>query len=519
MNFLVINSAPGHARALVEMLITDGDAGTIDVFCHTGSANYAGVEARYHDVHAATFGEFPADELTAFPAIDARLLDRLLDCESAYLVMQDKNEKYAKYLSSREAGRYWRSDAPNLSYPFHARKLAYLRCVRHAYGLLTTRKIGCVVISVIPNHGYDLVYYYVAKLLGIPTFTFDYLPFIGRILPRSTLFDPEPAVNAAYDRISRMGSVPELPGPVKEFLDFHLDASRDPVPVYMNPAKIDQWEYVTLKPNWRDRLAVVRAVFSIAARLAVRRSLSAVWPLALPVILKLKKEYERAHLREAYVSLERASDKSVPYIYFPLHYQPEISTSPHGGHYVEPTLIALLLSECMPKGWMLYVKEHPFQRSLGRLSEQYRQMVDAGNVRLVPIEESTYALMQNARAVATVTGTPGMEALVRGRPVLAFGQTFYSLTPGCYRVRDRADLVNALTAINAGAPTATHDQIASMLLANWETGIHGAITGAFAQHESAAQAGVSQDETFRSIGRYVLEALKRGPVESVGGSE
>lgn len=48
------------------------------------------------------------------------------------------------------------------------------------------------------------------------------------------------------------------------------------------------------------------------------------------------------------------------------------------------------------------------------------------NVTLVPPHTSTHALIAEARAVAVISSTAGLEALMHGKPVLTMGRPFYS---------------------------------------------------------------------------------------------
>ena len=54
-------------------------------------------------------------------------------------------------------------------------------------------------------------------------------------------------------------------------------------------------------------------------------------------------------------------------------------------------------------------------------------------VRYLPIEVPTLELIAKSRAVATVTGTAGWEALQMGKPVLCFGFAWYRAFPGVYQ--------------------------------------------------------------------------------------
>jgi hypothetical protein len=104
------------------------------------------------------------------------------------------------------------------------------------------------------------------------------------------------------------------------------------------------------------------------------------------------------NLRGEYARVVREADWSVPFVYYPLHYQPESTTSPLGGVYHQQILLIETLAAAIPDGWEVYVKEHPLQW-MYRMRERYSSVRYPGyyeriarikNVRLVPFETNTF---------------------------------------------------------------------------------------------------------------------------------
>jgi capsule polysaccharide export protein KpsC/LpsZ len=56
-------------------------------------------------------------------------------------------------------------------------------------------------------------------------------------------------------------------------------------------------------------------------------------------------------------------------------------------------------------------------------------------------------LIDNAVAVATVTGTAGWEAINRGTPAITFGSAWYRDAPGVYRIDTYSDLKESMESI------------------------------------------------------------------------
>jgi capsular polysaccharide biosynthesis protein len=164
---------------------------------------------------------------------------------------------------------------------------------------------------------------------------------------------------------------------------------------------------------------------------------------------------KRALLRD-YHDRCKDPDFSAPYVFLALHYQPEQTTSPTGGVFVDQQIAVDMLARLAPPGWRVYVKEHPFQffpTSIGERSRQvdfYDDLLSYPNVTLVPWSVSPFDLIDGARAVATVTGTTGIEAVMRGKPVLVFGHAWYAGCEGAFYTPDSATCREVLARIADG---------------------------------------------------------------------
>jgi hypothetical protein len=151
----------------------------------------------------------------------------------------------------------------------------------------------------------------------------------------------------------------------------------------------------------------------------------------------LKRNHRK--LDQHYGDLSASPDLTKRYIYIALHYQPELTSSPLAGIYVDQILIAELLAACTPPDVLLYVKEHPKQGALSRDVSFYERLASIPSVRIVPKSFDSFDLITNSCAVATATGTVGWEALFREKPVLMFGSFFYQYADGVCRIETEED--------------------------------------------------------------------------------
>ncbi|MCH2132772.1 MAG: hypothetical protein MK116_03380 [Phycisphaerales bacterium] len=139
------------------------------------------------------------------------------------------------------------------------------------------------------------------------------------------------------------------------------------------------------------------------------------------------------------------------YVYFPLHYSPEISTLVYGYRHEEQLNLIRAIAAYLPTGYRLVVKEHTAM--LGRRPYSFYKALDRlYNVEIVSPSVSTFDLTMSARAVATITGTAGFEAYAMGSRVIACGEVFYRQFPGVLGLEIDADMGSRLAEFLAQPP-------------------------------------------------------------------
>lgn len=185
---------------------------------------------------------------------------------------------------------------------------------------------------------------------------------------------------------------------------------------------------------------------------------------------------------EHYVKLSKAMTPNVPYIYLALHYQPELTTMPKGGHFQDQFLAAAMLAKALPPGWKLYIKENPRQfwgrypaldlaAHKFRTKEMYDELAKLPNTQLVPIESSNYSMIRNAEICATIGGTTRLEAMLMGKPAVTFGHNEVDINYGTVRIESAEDAAEAIKTLTQCDPEQIKKAGVQLLL-----GIHDAST-------------------------------------------
>jgi hypothetical protein len=174
------------------------------------------------------------------------------------------------------------------------------------------------------------------------------------------------------------------------------------------------------------------------------------------ILSRFKGKKKKDYLKYYYNKRTQPPDYKSSYIYFPLHYQPERTTSPEGDIFANQLILVDLLSKCIPKGWEIYVKENQTQFNPFRVGERsrtvifYDDIVSIPNVRLINLSTSSFELIDHSQAIVTITGTAGWESLLRGKPVLVFGHAWYRDCHGVFYTPSVETCLEAIQKIENG---------------------------------------------------------------------
>ena len=133
-------------------------------------------------------------------------------------------------------------------------------------------------------------------------------------------------------------------------------------------------------------------------------------------------------------------DWAQPFVYFSLHYEPEMIVSSVPGIYSNQINAIEALNSILPEGWLVMVKENPKQEYMFRDAVFFRRLNSIAHVKVLPDDTSTTDAIANARIVASLSGTSCYEAIQAGKPGIYFGNPWYKGLPGAVCFSDDLDL-------------------------------------------------------------------------------
>ncbi|OHA20394.1 MAG: hypothetical protein A2849_01290 [Candidatus Taylorbacteria bacterium RIFCSPHIGHO2_01_FULL_51_15] len=426
--------------------------------------------AVFHDVRDALNG-IPASgvDTSNFVKVDSNLLKRLLWAESFIMGMITKHHSDF-------------TEAQKLEF--------YHELLNYWKGMFDVLKPEAIIFPMTPHTAPDFIIYALARLHGIKTLMFyatevsDRLLFMEDFTAGSALFE-----RTAKEYQGKSFALSDIPPDLHAYYRARAGGN------YVTPLSLRLY-----KKDFKGKNFLLKKGRVLIESL---RDLS-LFPKAIRYISRqlgsnLKKEYER-------VSVE--PDLTAKFVYLPLQYQPEATTNPLGGIFMDQIRMVKTVSEALPKDWFIYVKEHPSQWgrqttkfNFFRCKGYYDTLAKFPNVKIVPMNTKTEALSGGCQAVVTNTGTAGWEAALRLKPTITFGYPWYMFCPSVFRVSDVASAKQALTNISRGFKP-TEQALINFLAALGHSSIHG-----YLEAHTKQLSKITKEEATRNISEVLREAL------------
>lgn len=327
------------------------------------------------------------------------------------------------------------------SISYAARKRWYIRHVQFWNDYLTRNKINLYLSAWIPHELPDILLYRLCRLRGIPTLYFHTSLVRDISFAEHAWEDPAPRLRDRYQELlqqyarSSRSSEISLGALFEERYRSLIteQGQRPAVEGVCRPTEFDDIKELFRNSPW---LFLRRGI----AHFTFGGILRALGTLHRRGVIRARNVFYNTHAIEP--------DLHCPFVYFPLHFQPEASTTPMAGCFTDQFLIAQMLNACLPDGVLIYIKEHPRESAwVKRCAQDYQDFLSLSKVRLIARHVDTFTLRERCRAVATCTGSAGFEALFRCKPVLLFGNRFYQYVRGVFRIRTVDDCRHAVHAI------------------------------------------------------------------------
>lgn len=345
--------------------------------------------------------------------LDSHLISEMYECESIVLKMMDRVTP-TKWLN------------------YDDRKNMYLKHLRFWNDFIVKNNLSCFLSTNIPHEIFDYVAMSLCKYYKIPTiFSYQHnLIDVFFMLNDLTKFVPK--IEQDYRKL-QADSDNKMDKKLSPKFEQHYQ-NKLQAPFYMKDAA-------------KQVSALTRLTTSVPGAMLKYSSFF----LRKERISRIRSHVESSLLTRAmlrfYDENSEDADFSKKYVYFPLHYQPEMTTCPMAGVFVDQHLIVDMLVSFLPEDVFIYVKEHPKQSLVSRNINFYRELIKNKRVKLIKKGCSSFDLIKNSVAVATGTGTAGWEAITIQKPVFLFGFNYFEAIDGMFRIYTNEDCKKAVESV------------------------------------------------------------------------
>ncbi|OGZ57343.1 MAG: hypothetical protein A3B96_01200 [Candidatus Spechtbacteria bacterium RIFCSPHIGHO2_02_FULL_43_15b] len=376
----------------------------------------------------------PPEEVNTinFEPLGKEIIEKFFACESITMTMMNRID-YSKV-------------------HFMRRKRLYYDLLKYWRGVLKSMNPDAVIFSTTPHLVYDFVLYSVCKEFGIKTLVFMLTRIPDRyLLARDIKIGSEKLI--AEIAKGHNYKLEDLSKDIRDYYIFQTSPSEVSKFPYKTVHELDQVARSLKAPSIGKVLSSIKdGSIARRGRAYFKRLFSAESGLlsfdpdykGIDYEVKLREWATAKKLFEKeYRNLQVEVDWNKKFIYAPLQYQPERSTSPEGGIFTDQFLMFDILSNSIPDDWVIYAKEHLSQWTKGgvhahqgRYAGYYKKLSSYRNVYLVPPEILSNKFIERCQCVATVAGTGSWEAVLNGKPSMVFGYPSYKDCSEIFKIYD-----------------------------------------------------------------------------------
>lgn len=301
--------------------------------------------------------------------------------------------------------------------------------------VLNDQAVSAFISDVEPHEFVSYVWSRLCKHIGIPTLTFQPCGIAPGVLPRldgellgsSDGYEAAPGLPKSFVRqyVGKFFSIAETSKSTQWVQNQQKSDSRSERLVIL-PRKLGMLLRSDDKALAQSELDFSAVSGRVRARLSIARNLLAY----------SAKRHLRAELKKNASQIKPVSEH---FAVFALHYEPERTTLPEGGDFVDQLRAIAEARKLLPPDVHLYVKEHFSQVSgalrghMGRSALTYPLINMLPNTSLIDASLPLIEIVERAECVFTITGSVAIEAASLGTPVVYFGRPWWEGLPGTVR--------------------------------------------------------------------------------------
>ena len=270
----------------------------------------------------------------------------------------------------------------------------------------------------------DYLGYVVARSRGIPYLNIRTSRIGNQIFAASTLTDPSPEFQKAFDLINKNRS--PLIQDAKDYISQirHGESKYEGV---ISPSRKPAKNIFQKKSFASSALNFSKNIFSYKFGNfgSDNHSSGLIEPLIYQVIFNKIRAYQADRLLSSkYVTPKDMSGHR--YAFFPLHTEPEVSQLLYGRPFVNQLELVRIIAFSLPADMTLIIKEHPWMIGKRKIST-YKKFLNIPRVCFANPSISAREFIVESDLVTVLTSSVGLEATILGKPVLTFGHVPFNI--------------------------------------------------------------------------------------------
>lgn len=386
----------------------------------------------FFNAEELAYGEYKNHKFNIDRLVYSDIL-KYLELESIVLDMLMRGEKPGKIYNNNKTKiekNIFDFSNIDINLRYEERRSIYKKHLSLWLTLIKKRKINCFFSFSTPHIIYDFIPYYICKTKKIPTLFTEQNKYNGFRIPRFDLHSDMHDLIKVYKKLKKINKKTKLSTYGEAYINKMI--SNKMLPRYYNKKQHSYVGFpdIRLDPFVIFLLKILKNIFNKKMiNFHIQRR-----------IIQSRFVKKTKFLRSYYNSLCVQSLPESDFIFLPLHYQPESSTSPFGQMYSDQKYFieeVLHLSSYLK--YSLVVKEHPTQKATGRTLSFYEDFKNNKNLFFVKSDFDQYEIIKKCKFLVTITGTAGWEGIFLGKPVVSYGSSYLKHAPGVYNVNYNDD--------------------------------------------------------------------------------
>ena len=300
-----------------------------------------------------------------------------------------------------------------------------------------------ILVTVESPHDHPkYIVYEICNYLGIPTYKFQ--NWMQSPLMYLQNMDNEKIIKLNKERDHELDKQTEAD--IQKFIYEVKERTNEYEPIYMKSFRENE-EFLSRFLNFFKKDHMTNNLYTIyldirhnTGRLLLRKY-NPINPFFLNYISRIWKNFfRRKHINKAALLAETEFDLDEDFVYFPLHFEPERTTTPDGNDFHDQFIALTKLRQIVPLNIKIVVKEHPTQLRkhfkkgiLGRSPLFYKLIKNINGLKIINSAYNSQQLIKKSILVSSITGTVALESAILGVKALTFGSRYYDGCPNIFK--------------------------------------------------------------------------------------